>query len=137
MAPTLVPGDVRFRVPISDPESEVRRGAIIVYEWFEGVPFSEPGALLVFRAVALPGDRISLQDDTLRVNGGVVREPYARYEPPPSMPATSARPPQSEIAETVVPAGTVYVLGGNRLNAIDSRYHGPVPMGSIRGYLRP
>lgn len=137
MMPTLAPGDILFPVPISNPATDLRRGRIVVYEWFEGVLFSEPGALLAFRIVALPGDRISLRSDTLRVNGSAVREPYAHYSLPAGMTETAARPPQSEIPETVVPPGTVYVLGDNRLNAVDSRYHGPVPIERVRAYVEP
>ncbi|MEO0558456.1 MAG: S26 family signal peptidase, partial [Bacteroidota bacterium] len=36
-----------------------------------------------------------------------------------------------------VPEGTVYVLGDHRLNAIDSRYHGPVPIEKIVGTIVP
>ena len=133
MAPTLAPGDVLFPTPLADPAREVRRGMVVVYEWFEGVPFSEPGALLVFRVVGLPGDRVSLRRDTLRVNGRVVLEPYAQYAAPEGWAGGRARPPQSEVPDVTVPRGTVYVLGDNRLNALDSRYHGPVPLGALRG----
>lgn len=135
MVPTFQPGDLLVRVPLDDPEADIRHGMVILYEHFEGMPVGEPGELFLFRAMALPGDRISLRGDTLRVNGRVVPGPYVTYEWP-SGPRPERLPSQSEIAVMVVPAGTVFVLGDNRFNAIDSRFHGPIPMERVRGYVR-
>ena len=137
MAPTLEPGDVVFQNPISDPQHEVRHGMILVYEHFEGMEYGEPGALYLFRAVGLAGDRISLLDDTLRVNGRVIPEPYARYEWPSGLGRSEVPPPKAQVSEMVVPEGTVFVLGDNRYNALDSRYHGPIPMDRVRAYVTP
>ena len=136
MLPTLAPGDVVFPSPLSDSAKDVQRGMVVVYEWFEGVPFADPGSLHIFRVVAVPGDRLSLQRDTLRVNGVVVDEPYAVSERPESV-RRDGWPTGSEIADAVVPRGAVFVLGDNRFNAIDSRYHGPVPLEHVRGFVAP
>lgn len=134
MAPTLTPGEFAVVRPLNDPAREIRRGMVVVYEHFSGMPMGEPGDLFLFRAVALAGDRITLAGEALTVNGAAVSEPYAVYELPPAV-DPGAPPPQSDVRGVVVPSGTVYVLGDNRYNAIDSRYHGPVPVESVRGYV--
>ena len=134
MSPTFEPGDILFQTPLAHP-GDVRRGMILVYDYFEGMPMGEPGELFVFRAVGLPGDRVSLRNDTLRLNGRVVYEPYANYEWPGGGRRPSVLPPQAEVRDVVVPEGTVFVLGDNRHNALDSRYHGPVPLENVRSFV--
>jgi signal peptidase I len=77
---------------------------------------------IVKRVIAVGGDSIGFEDGVLVRNGRAVTEPYTRdfldgvyYGP------------------DVVPPGTVYVLGDNRVDSIDSRHFGPVPLSSVVG----
>jgi signal peptidase I len=45
-------------------------------------------------------------------------------------PRTQQRPPDTEIT---VPPGHFFVMGDNRLNALDSRFFGPISFSSIIG----
>jgi signal peptidase I len=136
MANTLVPRQrvvvdrliYRFR--------PVHRGDIIV---FRCAPLAD--AVLIKRAVGLPGDLLALRNGRLYVNGvqasdsfvdkvdGVVeptQSAYASSTDDPSAPWSLARPYR-------VPAGRYFVMGDNRTDSDDSRYWGTVPQSAIIG----
>ncbi len=98
---------------------KVRRGDI--------VSFQAPGDASVRflkRVVALGGDHIAIRDDVLYVNSSPVDEPYVRH---------LGRGRREFMAERVVPAGQVFVMGDNRDTSSDSRDWGPVPERNIIG----
>lgn len=130
----------------------------------EVVVFYSPadGIRLVKRVVGVPGDRISMQDGFISINGHVLkytpipddqapkiyddpREQWRFYtEHLGEYPHTVAyndsqmrRPPGQrptrDVPETVVPEGMYYVMGDNRDNSNDSRFIGLVPRHSILG----
>jgi signal peptidase I len=74
----------------------------------------------LFRRVAgLPNDTIECRDGRVLRNGQPVAE--------------SAQSPRTNCTSVTVPAGSVYVLGDNSDNAIDSRQLGPIPESDITG----
>ncbi len=77
--------------------------------------------IFIKRVIGLPGDRITIDDGTVAVNGTPLREPYVRYPDGRSFP------------EVTVPPDSVYVLGDNRANSEDSRFFGPVPDRDLMG----
>ena len=97
---------------------------------FVGLMPSDADNHLIKRLIGLPGDKVVCCDKQGRitVNGSPLTEPYVK---PGSAP--------SEDAFTVtVPAGRVWVMGDNRGDSADSRYHrdnhdGTVPIGNIVG----
>lgn len=78
---------------------------------------------LIKRVVGLPGDRISVRNGVLFVNGERQREPYVNGDLPDRSFAPQAR----------VPEGHIFVMGDNRANSRDSRFFGPVPQENIEG----
>ena len=79
--------------------------------------------LLVKRVVATAGDRVAIRDGRLVVNGERVREPWSA---PRLIDSTYFGPVD-------VPEGSVFVLGDNRSESIDSRDFGPVPVRQLEG----
>jgi signal peptidase I len=128
------------------PYAPVRRGDIIVFHY----PVN-PSQLFVKRVVGIPGDRVRLLHKRLRVNGVIIREPYAHLERRDydtyrdEFPARGQISPNVESAwwsqmrelvqgdELRVPPGQYFVLGDNRDHSLDSRYWGFVPRENIIG----
>lgn len=101
---------------------------------FVGLGASDSDQHLVKRLIGLPGDHITCCNalGQMSVNGVPLKEPYVLL--PAGQQAVSAKP-----FDVTVPAGKVWVMGDNRYNSADSRYHmddptkGFVPMGDVVG----
>jgi signal peptidase I len=117
MAPTLQRHDVVLVQKVGD--GPVRRRDIVA--------FTDPihGALTVKRVVAIAGDVVEIRDAVLQVNGQPVPEPAVDYRLIDGLYFGPAR----------VPSGTVFLMGDNRGESIDSRSFGPVPLKAISGHI--
>lgn len=89
------------------------------------VVFRDPegGALAVKRVVALEGQVVALEDGVLHVDG------VARDEPGIDASAVDS----VYFGPVTVPPGTVFVLGDNRGDSVDSRTYGSVPLDDLVG----
>jgi signal peptidase I len=77
---------------------------------------------LIKRIVAVAGDTVEIRENTVIVNGVPRVEPYL---------AADASMPDMEA--TVIPPGTIWVMGDNRSRSQDSRRFGPVDVDTIIG----
>ncbi|WGW13079.1 signal peptidase I [Saxibacter everestensis] len=114
-------------LPETEQENSVVGGALT----FIGLLPQDAGEQVVKRVIGLPGDRIECcsADGNLIVNGQPIREKYVHRGSPPS-----------DIAFDVeVPDDRIWVMGDNRSNSADSRYHmdqqghGTIPVSSVVG----
>ena len=96
------------------------RGDVIVF-----IAPNNPSLNYIKRIIAIPGDVISVDDITVKVDGVTLREPYVD-------PKRQGNP-YDPIDNRVVPPNNYFVMGDDRVNSSDSRDWGFVPRGNIIG----
>ena len=118
MSPTLQNGDVVIYTRINP---AVRRGDVLSLKLTSGEYY-------VKRAVALAGDVVDLADGVLYVNGQPETGGYVHGLTYPE--------DGSVTYPCTVDEDSVFVLGDNRGESIDSRFFGAVKLSQVRGVLR-
>ena len=94
-----------------------RRGDVVVLHDPGGSP-----ELLIKRVIGLPGERITVTDGRVYIDGTALDEPYL------------TQPTQGSGRSWIVPPLNVFVMGDNRSASRDSRIFGPVPLDQIVGH---
>jgi signal peptidase I len=117
MLPTLRAGDQVLVDKRAYRGALPRRGDLVVFH----APRS--GDVTLKRTVGLPGDTVAIEDGVLVVNGRRQTEPYADPDAIDSVYFGPVR----------VRAGSVFVMGDNRADSIDSRDYGAVPRSDLMG----
>lgn len=155
MAPTLLPGDFIYVVK-AGPEANATVGDVVLY----ADPARSPTPF-VGRLVAVGSSVVSGQDKEVRVNGAALeqhpcRNPIFSYADP-AMDKAQARVAEctietamsgkeysvifdpsftggrSNFGPITLEAPHAFVIGDNRDNSNDSRWNGPIDVGSIKG----
>ena len=117
MEPTLHDGDALVIDTLTYRFADPAVGDIVV------ASTPDTGQSVVKRVVALGGDLVGIEDGVLVRNGRAVDEPYANQD---QMAGYYWGP-------VTVPDGMVFLLGDNRLESVDSRTYGAVPVDAIEG----
>ena len=101
------------------------RGDLVVFEAQGLEPAFADGTLLVKRLEALPGDRVDVTAEGVRVNGQLVALGLAL--------ATKLGHDAADFTRHYrMPAGQFLALGTDP-SSLDGRYYGPLPQDRIRG----
>ncbi len=132
MEPTLLVGDFLIADQTAWGLRELRRGDLVIHESAE-----VPGRSFLKRVVALPGEVIEIRDKRVFIDGEPIEEPWAAHSDGRTYPASPATPPpfgnRDQYGPETVPEGTLFLLGDNRDNSNDSRFHGPVDRSLVFG----
>ena len=137
MVPTLEEGDRVVVNRLSYQFGEVGRGQVVVFKKPQG---SSGQNDLIKRIIGLPGETIRFADNQVYVNGLRLEEPYLAEQdstrPRLTIPGCAQTTPAPDTC--VVPEGTIFMMGDNRLGSSDSRVFGPIEIDNVvgRAFLR-
>lgn len=116
MEPTFQDGDYVIVNKLAYRSGELERGDVVVFPF----PLNKEEDFIK-RIVGLPGDKLEIIRGDIFLNGTRINEPYL---------LSDAR---GDMAEIIVPQGTVFVMGDNRNDSSDSRVWGPLAIDEIIG----
>ena len=119
MYPTLVGGEGMFTEKLTYTVSAPQRDDIIICRY----PYHTEKC--VKRVIAVPGDRISISDGAIYLNGERLDESayWDGYI-------------EGTLEEVTVPDKCLFVVGDNRNNSGDSRHVGFIPYWQVKGKVR-
>lgn len=108
------------------------RGDIVIFNT-NGLPdFGEAGKQLIKRVIALPGERVVVNNGVITVYN---KEHPNGFRPDATLPYGKVITDTQGNEDIVVPQGSIFVCGDNRNDSLDSRVFGPVPVNNIVGKL--
>jgi len=138
MVPTLLVGDQLvvnkfiyglkipyFRntiIPITDPQ----RGDIIVFIYPKDRSLD-----FIKRVIGTGGDKIEIQDKKILINGQVFTDTTGIYTDKMIYPGSVQ--PRDNFGPVTVPEGSLFVMGDNRDESMDSRFWGFVDLKDVQG----
>jgi signal peptidase I len=117
MEPSLHAGDQILVATRAYRSQSPSRGDLVV--------FSGPDGPLVKRVAAIAGDQVGIEDGQLVVNTLIVPEPAVDLGTVDGL----------YYGPVTVPPGSIFVLGDNRANSVDSRTLGPIPLRALIGQV--
>jgi len=102
------------------------RGDVVVFKY----P-NQPRRDFIKRCIAVAGDTVEIRDKALLINGQAQDEPYVVFKGDQA--GRTRGLPGDSFGPRLVPEGTIFCLGDNRDNSLDSRFWGPVPLSYVKG----
>ncbi len=120
MYPTLMNGEGMFTEKLTYTVSAPQRDDIIICRY----PYHTEKC--VKRVIAVPGDRISISDGAIYLNGEKLDE-SAYWD---------GYIEDSDMPEVTVPERSLFVVGDNRNHSGDSRHVGFIPYCQVKGKVR-
>ncbi len=110
-----------------------QRGDVIIFVENQLAAYGqEPGKQLIKRVIGLPGDHLVVRDNVVTVYN---KQHPNGFDPDKTLPYGKVIPQTSGDINLTVPKNSVFVMGDNRPNSLDSRVFGPVNVNDIVGKL--
>lgn len=122
MEPNFPDGEFLLTDKVSYRFREPQRGEVVIFK----APVA-PDEEFIKRIIALPGEKIKVNNGHIFINGKELNEPYI------SDSLLTSTGNFLVDKEFTVPAGELFVIGDNRNHSSDSRHWGPVKKTAITG----
>jgi signal peptidase I len=127
-SPSLAPWEDKI-----SPKRPIRRGDVVVFKYPK-----EPEKDFIKRVIGLPGETIEIRNKVVYVDGQPLNEPYAHFLGASQRADEEARALSGDVAHPEwgpeqVPPGSLFVMGDNRDNSLDSRYWRFLPIDQVKG----
>ena len=120
LLPTIMAGDWIVTLKVWS-EENLKRRDLIVFPYPPG-----PSIEYIKRIIGLPGEKLEIRKDRVFINGELLDEPYAYFDPngrnSRQDQGLTNLPPTNRYGPFVVPKGKLFVMGDNRYHSADSRY---------------
>ncbi len=145
MEPTLQIKDRLIIEKLSYYFRKPQRGEIIVFHPPDHPAIPNKGSVYIKRVIGMPGDKVSIQNGRVYINGTAIAEPYIQAPPAYTLPTNdpalcpdNCYQPDRVIdvkgfPSFVVPPDSYWVMGDNRNNSLDSHVWGFVPATNVVG----
>ncbi|MTH55696.1 signal peptidase I [Bacillus mangrovi] len=127
--PVMVEG--KSMMPTFQDHNQVIVSKISKIERFDMIVFHSPISEdhYIKRVIGLPGDVISIKNDVLTINGKTYSEPYLKENKKGLIPRENL----TENLHLTVPENSLYVMGDNRRDSMDSRLFGSISKDAVIG----
>ena len=108
------------------PVTEPKRGDIIVFIYPQ-----DRSKDFIKRVIGVGGDKIEIRNKDIFLNGRPYKDAFGIYSDPVSYPAMIQ--PRDNFGPVTVPKGSLFVMGDNRDESLDSRFWGFVDLKDVEG----
>jgi len=125
MQPALLVGDRLVADRKIYKEEKPKRGDVIIFEYPK-----DPSKDFLKRVIGLEGEKVEITDNKLYINDKLIDDPWGYYD---SSVEKKYLKGLENFGPVVVPKGSLFVLGDNRNNSMDSRIFGFVDLAKVEG----
>lgn len=108
------------------PVTEPKRGDIIVFIYPQ-----DRTKDFIKRVIGVGGDKIEIRNKDILLNGQPYKDAFGIYSDPVNYPAMIQ--PRDNFGPVTVPKGSLFVMGDNRDESLDSRFWGFVDLKDVEG----
>jgi signal peptidase I len=122
MQPAILVGDRLVADRKIYKEEKPERGDVIIFEYPK-----DPSKYFLKRVIGLEGDKVEITDNKVYINDRLIDDPWGYYER-----EKTYLKDLENFGPVEVPKGSLFVLGDNRHNSMDSRIFGFVDLTKVR-----